>query len=184
MSLKGVTCLKIEESLDQAANRTITLPRISNLDSQDLDVNNGVSIANPNSLLGARQKDTNSQSSSESVIPSGPPDTGIYKRFNEKEQKEREKVAENWIPAVIKKRLESHRKAPGNPIQVFKKETFLYEYAVYQKERYFVSNIKDSIAGMVVRQPDFTCCTRGTTEAGNLLGTQIIPLSQYPWIQS
>ena len=45
MSLKGVTCLKIEESLDQAANRTTTLPRISNLDSQDLDVNNGVSIA-------------------------------------------------------------------------------------------------------------------------------------------
>ena len=71
--------------------------------SQDLDGNNGVSTASPNSTLGAIQKATNSQSSSESIIPSGPLDTGIYKRFNEKEQKEREKVAENWIPAVIKK---------------------------------------------------------------------------------
>ena len=47
--------------------------------SQDLDGNNEVSAASPNSMLGAIQKATNSQSSSESIIPSGPPDTGIYK---------------------------------------------------------------------------------------------------------
>ena len=97
---------------------------------------------------------------------SGPPYTGVYKRFNGKEQKEREKTAETWIPAVVKKRVESNRKASGTPIQVVKKETFLFEYAVYQKDRIFIGNIKRSIAGMVVRQPDFTCCTRGTTEAG------------------
>ena len=89
-----------------------------------------------------------------------------YRRFNGKEQKEREKIAENWIPAVVKKRVESNRKAPGTTIQVVKKDSFLYEYAVYQKNRVFIGNIRRSIAGMVVRQPDFTCCTRGTTEAG------------------
>ena len=64
------------------------------------------------------QRSTNSQSSIESVVHSGPPDTGVYKRFNGKEQKEREKIAENWIPAVVKKRVESARKAPGTSIQV------------------------------------------------------------------
>ena len=42
----------------------------------------------------------------------------------------------------------------------------MYEYAVYQKDRYFIDNIKTSVAGMIVRQPNFTCCTRGTTAAG------------------
>ena len=138
-------------------------------------------------MLGTIQKATNSQSSSESIIPSGPLDTGIYKRFNEKEQKEREKAAENWIPAVIKKRLESHRKAPGNPIQIVKKEIFLYQYAVYQKDRYFIDNIKDSIAGMLVRQPDFTCCTRGTSAAGlptwNADETQLT-VPENPWLNA
>ena len=117
-------------------------------------------------MLGAREKSGNSRSSVESVHRSGPPDTGANKRFNGKEQKEREKRAGNWISVVVKKRVESNRKASGMTIQVVKKDSFLYEYAVYQKNRVFIGNIRRAIAGMVVRQPDFTCCTRGTTEAG------------------
>ena len=71
--------------------------------NQDPDGSNAVSVLSPKSMLGARKKMTNSLSSSESYVPSGPPDAGRYNRFNEKEQKEREKAAENQIPAVLKK---------------------------------------------------------------------------------
>ena len=67
---------------------------------------------------------TNSLSSSESYVPSGPPDAGRYNRFNEKEQKEREKEAENWIPAVLKKRLDSHRKQPWTRNRLLKGKPF------------------------------------------------------------
>ena len=117
-------------------------------------------------MLGAREKSGNSRSSVKSVQRSGPPDTGAYKRFNEKEQKERVKRAGNWISVVVKKRVESNRKASKPTIQVVNKDSFSYEYAVYQKDRSFIGNIRRAIAGMVFRQPDFTCCTRGTTEAG------------------
>ena len=89
-------------------------------------------------LLGAREKSANSRSSVESVQRSGPPDTGAYKRLNGKEQKEREKRAGNWISAIVKKRVESNRKASGMTIQVVKQDSFLYEYAVYQKNRVFI----------------------------------------------
>ena len=66
--------------------------------SQDYDFDNEVRNTNRDHLLGAREKSANSRSSVESVQHSGPPDTGVYRRFNGKEQKEREKIAENWIP--------------------------------------------------------------------------------------
>ena len=120
-------------------------PLQSRRGSQDHEVEREVRDTNLDHVLGAREKSGNSRSSVESVQHSGPPDTGVYKRFNGKEQKEREKTAENWIPAVVKKRVESNKKASGTPIQVVKKETFLYEYAVYQKDRYFIDNIKNDI---------------------------------------
>ena len=155
--------------------------------NQDPDGSNAVSVLSPNSMLGVRKKMTNSLSSSESYVPSGPPDAGRYNRFNEKEQKEREKEAENWIPAVLKKRLDSHRKQPWTSKQVIKRETFLYEYAVYQKDRYFIDNIKDSIAGMVVRQPGFLCCANGTSAAGlptGDAGVTLLTVPETPWLNA
>ena len=38
-------------------------------------------------------------------VTSGPLGNGEYKRFNEVEKKEREAVAEDWISALLKKRL-------------------------------------------------------------------------------
>ena len=119
-------------------SHALHLPPIPPRNSQDHNVNKEVRKANPDISLGAIQKSTNSQSSVESVKHSGPPDTGVYRRFNGKEQKEREKSAENWISAVVKKRVESNRKASGMTIQVVKQDSFLYEYAVYQKNRVFI----------------------------------------------
>ena len=111
-------------------------PQLPPRSCQDHDVDNEVRNTNRDHFLGAREKSANSQSSVESVQHSGPLDTGVYKRFNGEEQKEREEIAENWIPAVLKKRVESNRKAPGMTIQVVKKESFLYEYSVYQNNRF------------------------------------------------
>ena len=116
--------------------------------------------------LGAREKSRNSQSTVESGEGSGPPDKGSYKRFNGKEQKEREEKAENWIPALWKKRMESNRKVSKQHIPVVNKDTFLFEYAMYIKDNSFIGNIRKAVAGMVVRQPGFTCCSRGTSDAG------------------
>ena len=90
--------------------------------------------------LGAIEKSGYSRSSVESEKSSGPPDTGAYKRFNGKEQKEREKSAESWISAIVKKRVASNRKASKPTIQVVNKVSFLYEYAVYRKDRSFIGN--------------------------------------------
>ena len=77
-------------------------PLQSRRSSQDHEVEHEVRDTNLHHVLGAREKSGNSRSSVESVQRSGPPDTGAYKRFNGKEQKEREKRAENWISAVWK----------------------------------------------------------------------------------
>ena len=50
---------------------------------------------------------------SEFSVTSDPLDTGRYNRFNEKEKKEREKEAENWIPAVSKSGLKVAGRNPG-----------------------------------------------------------------------
>ena len=96
-------------------------------DSHDHDGEQEVrDITNRDRGLGAIEKSGNSRSSVESEQSSGPPDMGAYKRFNGKEQKEREKSAENWISAVVKKRVASNRKASQTTIQVVKKDSFLY----------------------------------------------------------
>ena len=73
-------------------------------------------------MPGAAGNPTNSMSFSEFSVTSDPLDTGRYNRFNEKEKKEREKEAENWIPAVSKSGLKVagrnpellHRLSKGN----------------------------------------------------------------------
>ena len=67
---------------------------------------------------------------------------------------------------MLNKHMESNRKASKPPIQVVNKDTFLFEYAMYIKDRSFIGNIRKAVAGMVVRQPGFTCCSRGTSDAG------------------
>ena len=63
---------------------------------------------------------------------------------------------------MLNKPMESNRKASKPPIQVVNKDTFLFEYAMYIKDRSFIGNIRKAVGGMVVRQPGFTCCSRGT----------------------
>ena len=70
------------------------------------------------------------------------------------------------LPAEVKRRVFTDRKDSLPPIKVVKKETFLFEYAMYTKDHSFIKIIRKAVAGMVVRQPAFTCCTRGTTDAG------------------
>ena len=60
----------------------------------------------------------------------------------------------------------SNRKTPLPSIKLVKKGTFLFEYAMNTKDHSFIKIIRKAIAGMIVRQPAFTCCTRGTTEGG------------------
>ena len=48
----------------------------------------------------------------ESGAGNRPADKAAYSRFNGKEQKEREAIAENWIHAEVKRRVWSNRRAP------------------------------------------------------------------------
>ena len=116
--------------------------------------------------LGTPEKSRQPPSPVESGVGQGPADKAAYKRFNGKEQKEREATAENWINAEVKRRVFSNRKAPLPTIQLVKPGTFVFEYAMYTKDHSFIKIIRKAVAGMVVRQPAFTCCTRGTTDAG------------------
>ena len=104
-----------------------------------VEVNN---TSNQFTNSGTPERTEQPPSTVESGAGNRPADKAAYKRFNGKEQKEREKSAESWISAVIKKHVESTRKASKTKIQVVKKDSFLYEYAVYQKDRYFIGNIR------------------------------------------
>ena len=90
-------------------------PKDSNDHDEIQEVND---ITNHGRGLGTREKSRNSQSTVESGEGSGPHDKGSYKRFNGKEQQEREGRAENWIPAMFKKRMESNRKASKPPFEL------------------------------------------------------------------
>ena len=135
-------------------------------DSYDHEEFQEINNTNQDNDLGTTEKARQPPSTAESGKDSGPPDKAPYKRFNGKEQKEREKRAESWIPAEVKKRVDSNRKASVPIIKVVKKETFLFEYAMYTKDHSFINVIRKAVAGMIVRQRTFTCCSRGTSEGG------------------
>ena len=63
-------------------------------------------------------------------VTSGPLGNGGYNRFNEVEKKERETAAEDWISALLRKKLESKRNSSAIMNKVIKKEMFLYEFAM------------------------------------------------------
>ena len=60
----------------------------------------------------------------------------------------------------------SNRKAPLTNPKVVKPGTFLFEYAMNTKDNSFIKIIINAVAGMMVKQPEFTCCPRGTTAVG------------------
>ena len=90
-------------------------------DSHDREEFQEVNNTNQDNDLGTTEKAGQPPSTVESGKGSGPPDKAPYKRFNGKEQKEREKRAESWIPAEVKKRVYSNRKAslpPNLPVRI------------------------------------------------------------------
>ena len=60
----------------------------------------------------------------------------------------------------------SNRKAPLPTSKVVKPGTFLFEYAMNTKDTSFIKFIINAVAGMMVKQPEFACCPRGTTSDG------------------
>ena len=56
-----------------------------------------------------------------------PTNNTAYNRFNETEHKEREAIAENWIPAEVKRRMYSNRGAAVPKPDLVKPETLLFE---------------------------------------------------------
>ena len=89
-----------------------------------------------------------------------------YNRFNETERKEREAIAENWIHAEVTRRVWSNRRAPLPNLPLVKPGNLLFEYAMYTKDHSFINTIRKAVAGMIVRQRAFTCCSRGTSGGG------------------
>ena len=56
---------------------------------------------------------------------------------------------------------------------------------MYQKDQDFVENIRIAIAGMMVRQPGFLCCIRGTTAGGLPIadaGATLLTVPDTPWL--
>ena len=102
----------------------------------------------------------------ESGAGNRPVNKTAYSRFNGKEQKERDAIAENWIQAEVKKRMWSNRRASAPNPESVKPDTLLFEYAMYTKDHSFINAIRKAVAGMIVRQRTFTCCSRGTSGGG------------------
>ena len=71
-----------------------------------VEVNN---TSNQVTNSGTPERSEQPPSTVESGAGNGPADKAAYKRFNGKEQKEREDIAENWIHAEGKRRVFSNR---------------------------------------------------------------------------
>ena len=61
----------------------------------------------------------------------------------------------------------SNRRAAAPNPHLVKPETLLFEYAVYTKDHSFINAIRNAVAGMIVSQKTFTCCSRGTSREGS-----------------
>ena len=58
---------------------------------------------------------------------------------------------------------------------------------MHQKDQDLIENIRVAIAGMVVRQPGFLCCIRGTTAGGLPIadaGATLLTVPDTPWLDS